>query len=150
MEKNTNRCSNIEHNEINASIYCSKCEIYMCNKCESIHSKLFSNHQSFIIKNNSEDCFTGLCKEENHHNLELEFYCKTHNQLCCIAFLCKVKKNSIGKHSECEICDIEEIKNDKINKFKENIKYLENLSNTFENSINKLKELFLKINKLVL
>ena len=147
MEKNINKCSNLEHSEINANIYCSKCEIYMCNKCENIHSKLFSNHQSFIIKNNSEDCFTGLCKEENHHNLELEFYCKTHNQLCCIACLCKIKKNSIGKHSECEICDIEEIKDDKINKLKENIKCLENLSNTFEDSINKLKELFLKINK---
>jgi len=142
-----NKCSNLEHSEINVNTYCSKCEIYMCNKCENIHSKLCTNHQSYIIKNNSKDFFTGLCKEENHHNLELEFFCKTHNQLCCIACICKIKKNSIGKHSECDVCDIEKIKNEKINKLNENVKCLENLFNTFEDSIHKLKELFLKINK---
>ena len=82
MEVQAKNCANLDHSEIKANIYCSKCEIYMCNKCENIHSKLFNNHQSYIIEKNIEQIITGLCKEENHH-MELQFYCKTHGQSCC-------------------------------------------------------------------
>ena len=146
MENQIKKCSNIEHSEINANSYCNKCEIYICNKCEIIHSNLFKNHQSFIIEKDISDIFTGFCKEEKHH-CELEFFCKTHNQLCCAACLCKIKKKEIGKHKDCDVCLIEDIRDEKINKLKENIKYLEELSKTFEESLNNLKIIFEKISQ---
>ena len=123
--------------------YCKKCEIYMCNKCEIIHSKLFKNHQLFIIGKDNEDVFTGFCKEEKHND-ELEFYCKTHNQLCCAACLCKIKYEGIGQHKDCDICLIKEIKDE--NKLNENIRYLEDISKNLGQVINNLK-LFEKINE---
>ena len=145
MDIKEKKCSNIEHNDTNANSYCSKCEIYMCNKCQNIHSKLCNNHQSFILGKDNDETFTGLCKEESH-NLELQFFCKTHNQLCCVICLCKIKKESMGKHHDCDVCNIEDIKEEKINKLKENIEYLQKLSISFEESINKLKEIYKKIN----
>ena len=79
--------------------------------------------------------------------MELEYFCKTHNQLCCAACLCKIKKNENGKHLDCDTCTIEEIKNVKMNKMKENLKYLEELSNSLQQSIIQLKILFEKINE---
>ena len=35
-------CSSKDHSEAKAITYCIECKIYMCNKCESFHSKLFS------------------------------------------------------------------------------------------------------------
>ena len=145
MEIQEKKCSNIEHKDINANSYCSKCEIYMCNKCQNIHSKLCNNHQNFILEKDNNEIFTGLCKEEKHH-LELQFFCKTHNQLCCALCLCKIKKESMGKHHDCDVCNIEDIKEGKINKLEENIEKLQKLSSSFEESINKLKEIYKKIN----
>ena len=42
------KCSLKEHNEIDAKIYCQECKIYMCNKCENIHSGLINNHHILI------------------------------------------------------------------------------------------------------
>ena len=53
----------------------------------------------------------------------------------------------LGKHHDCEVYNIEDIKDEKINKLKENMKCLEQLSNSFGESINKLKEIFNKINE---
>ena len=145
MEIQEKKCSNIEHKDINVNSYCSKCEIYMCNKCQNLHSKLFNDHQAFVLEKANDEKFTGLCKEERHH-LELQFFCKTHNQLCCALCLCKIKKESMGKHHDCDVCDIEDIKDGKINKLEENIEKLRKLSNSFEESINKLKEIYKKIN----
>ena len=57
MENFRKKCSLKEHKNINAQIYCKKCEIFMCNKCEVHHSKLFENHQNFILNNNIEEFF---------------------------------------------------------------------------------------------
>ena len=145
MENKIKKCSNLEHNEINANSFCSKCEIYMCNKCENIHSKLFNKHQSFILDKDTNLIFAGFCKEENHQ-MELQFFCKTHNHLCCALCLCKIKKGSMGKHHDCDVCNIEDIKDEKINKLKDNIQCLQKLSDSFEESINKLKGIFENIN----
>ena len=48
-------------------------------------------------------------------------------------------------HKDCDVCIIEEIKDEKKNKIKENIKYLENLSKTLEQSINSLNIFFEKL-----
>ena len=112
MEIKDKKCSLTEHEEISAISYCNKCDIYMCNKCEITHSNLCKNHKMFIIKKDIEVVFTGLCPEENH-NKELEFFCKTHNQLCCAVCVCKIRKKNIGNHKDCEVCMIEDIFDDK-------------------------------------
>lgn len=141
MEKKN--CSLKEHNEIQAKIYCQDCKIYMCNKCEKIHSGLCLNHHSYNL---DKKVFTGLCKEENHND-ELVFFCKTHNQLCCAKCIIKVNRKGYGQHMNCEICNIEDTKEDKKNALNENIKKLNKLSKSLEESINKLKILFEKQNQ---
>ena len=85
---------------------------YICNKCEIIHSKLCQNHQIFILDKNNEVIFTWFCREENHFD-KLEFFCKTHNQLCCSACLTKIKINGKGQHKDCDVCIIQDIKEEK-------------------------------------
>ena len=87
MEKKN--CSLKEHSEIEAISYCKVCNIYMCNKCEKIHSGLCQNHHTFKIDKNIKEIFTGFCQEENH-NCELEFFCKNHNILCCAKCIIKI------------------------------------------------------------
>ena len=139
------KCSSKEHLEVNAISYCSICKINMCNKCEKIHSGLLPEHGIYNLNEDFKDIFTGFCKEE--HPLKLEYFCKVHNKLCCGACLCKIKGEGNGQHSECNACFIKEIESEKKNKLKENIKNLEDLSNTLEQSINELKNIFEKINE---
>ena len=89
--------------------------------------------------------FIDICQEENHF-AQLEFFCKTHNELCCAACISKIKDNEYGKHKDCNVCNVEEIKDDKKNKLKKNIQYLEELSNTLQKSIDELKIIQEKIN----
>ena len=118
----------------------------MCNKCEQFHSSLCENHKYFILDKDISNIFTGFCKEKKH-NMELSLFCKDHNQLCCFACISKIKTNEFGKHKDCNICLLEDIKNDKINKLNDNIKYLEELSKTFQESIIKIKEISEKISQ---
>ena len=144
MDIEKQKCSFKEHEKINANFYCGECKVYMCNKCENFHSKLLQKHEIFNIEKDIEQIFTGICKEENHKN-KLEFFCKTHNQLCCAACISKIKKEKYGIHKDCDICIIEDIKDEKQNKIKENIKYLKDLSSSLQNSIKTLNEIFEKI-----
>ena len=119
----------------------------MCKKCYDFHSKLLQSHQSYKLDNEKQnDIFTEFCKEKGH-NLKLEFYCKTHNKLCCGACLCIIKDKGKGQHKECDVCIVEKILQDKKSKISENIKLLEDLSNSFNNSLNQLKKIFEKINE---
>ena len=145
MDNNNKKCSLKKHEEINAISYCQECKIYMCNKCENHHIELFQNHHEHKLDKDINEIFTGFCKEINHFD-KLEFYCKNHNKLCCTACISKIKREGKGQHTDCDVCNIEDIKEEKKNKLKENIKILENLSNTFEQSINELKKIFEKIN----
>ena len=140
------KCSLEEHKEINAIKYCPECRIYMCNKCDTTHSSLLKNHHHPYKLNKEEEIFTGFCKEKNHP-YKLEYFCKTHNQLCC--GLCTVKFNEKreGQHKDCDVCYIEDIKEEKKNKLKENIKCLEDLQNKFNDSIETLKRVFQNIEK---
>ena len=118
----------------------------MCNKCEKMHSSLFPMHQTFNIKDDIKNIVTGICKENNHKN-ELEYFCKTHNILCCVQCIASIKEKGNGEHKDCTICTIEKIQDEKKNKLKENINCLEELSKKLEESINELKKLFIKINE---
>ena len=146
MENKNNKCFSIEHKEIDANSFCFECKIYMCNKCENLHSKLFKYHQSHKLDKDLNEIFTGFCKYKNHKD-ELEFFCKNHNELCCTACISKIKKEGKGQHTDCDVCLIEDIINEKKQKLNENIGKLENLSNNIEEIINQLKTIYEKINK---
>ena len=93
----------------------------MCKKCEIFHSKLCKIHQTKILwefEGNKEEIFPGFYKEERH-NIELEYFCKNYNKLCCPACLCKIKNKRNGEHKDYEVCNLEDLKDIKINKLKE-------------------------------
>ena len=138
------KCSSKIHQENNAISYCQECRLYLCEKCLQIHQELY-NHNQLNINENQSEIFTGICKEKGHINT-LDFFCKTHNKLCCLACISNINKNEYGQHKDCDICIIEEIKEEKRAKFKENIKEFENLSNSVTQSINRLKITFEEIN----
>ena len=145
MDKNSIKCSLDEHNNLNAIIFCSHCKIYMCNKCENFHTKLFKNHNISSI----DKCIIidEFCKEENHRNNKVKYFCRSHNKLCCGLCLCKIKDKENGQHKDCEVCEIEKIKQEKKAKLKENILNLEQLSESLETSINKIKIIIQNINE---
>ena len=146
MEEQKKKYSLKKHIDNDAITYCYECKLYMCNKCESHHSELFENHHKYSIDEINKEIFTGFCNEENHLN-KLEYFCKTHNKLCCAECIINIKHKGNGKHKECNICVIEDIKEEKKNKLNENIKNLQELSNILDESINKLKIIFEKINE---
>ena len=140
------KCSFNEHKNIEAIKLCSDCKIYMCNKCEKLHSGLFLNHHLFNVDQNINDIFSGFCKEENHFD-KLDYFCKTHNLLCCSSCIVKVKKKGKGQHVDCDVCIIEDIKNEKKEILEKNLKELEKISDSLQTSIKELKETFEKMNK---
>ena len=107
------KCSRKEHNEIIAIKYCQECKIFMCKECENHHTNLFNEHHLFDLdkKEDFNEIFTGLCKEQNH-NIELEFFCKTHNKLCCAKCIAKIKEKGNGEHADCDVCFIEDFEKD--------------------------------------
>ena len=141
MKNQSKKCSLKDHKEIDAISYCQMCQIYMCNKCDNIHLKLCQNHCPYNLNQDIKNVFTGICNEENHSN-QLEYYCENHNKLCCAACISKIKGKGNGQHTDCNVYFIEDIKEDKKKKLKENIQLLESLSNSFSQSINELKKLF--------
>jgi len=148
MDETTKMCYHQDHSNIEAVYFCIECKIYICNKCENFHSKLFKNHHKYTLDKNKNisEIFTGFCKEENHLD-KLEFFCKTHNQLCCAGCITKIKIKDKGQHNDCEICSLEDIKESKENLLKENILNLEKLSKEMNVLINEIKVVFEKINK---
>ena len=140
------KCSLEEHKEIDAISFCPECKLYMCNKCQNFHSSpFFKNHNTFNL-NKEGEIFTGFCKEKNHPN-RLEYYCKDHNQLCCSVCIAKLNEKGDGQHKDCNVCNIQNVKDEKKNKLKENIKALEELSNSFNNIFKELKENFENVEK---
>ena len=139
------KCSAETHKESDAISYCEQCKIYMCNKCLNHHKELFKNHQLFNLDKIGKEIFIDLCKKNNHEK-KFEFYCKNHNELCCVCCVSQ-KYKEYGQHKDCDICPIDDIKEEKKNKLSENMKYLQELSNNLENTINELKTIFEKINQ---
>jgi len=140
------KCSRKKHEENKAIFYCPECKIYMCNKCDNHHSELFQDHHQYKLNKDSKLIFTGFCKEINHLE-KLEYFCKSHNVLCCASCITKIKKNGKGQHTDCNVCLLNDIKEEKKNKLKENIKCLEDFSKTLEESIKKLKMVSEKIDE---
>ena len=146
MENEKVKCSLSKHKENVAISFCQECKLNLCNKCEKHHSELFENHHQCKLDKDFSEIFTGLCKEQNHFN-KLEFFCEDHNKLCCASCVTKIKYKIYGQHADCKIFLIENIKEEKQNKLNQNIKILEELSKSFDESYNKLKIIFEKINQ---
>ena len=145
MENKNKKCSSKSHKEINATCYCFNCKIYMCNKCNKLHSELFDNHTSYNLDKEINEIFTGFCTEDTH-SMKLKYYCKNHNKLCCAACIAKIQDKENGQHKNCDVCTIDVIYDEKKEKLEENIKYLENISNDLEQLINDIKLKYEKIN----
>ena len=144
MENKKKNSSFNEHKDIEAISYCFKCQTFLCNKCTNYHKGLFEKHPLNNLDKIKGETFTGFCQEENH-NVKLDYYCKIHNKLCCAFCICKIKGNGNGQHNDCDICFINDIKEEKKSKLKDNIKSLEELSNKLDESIKNLKIIFEKI-----
>ena len=145
MENKRQACFNKNHKESKAISYCQICKVYLCTKCESFHSELHKDHIITNIDKDINEIFTGFCKEKDHFN-KLKYFCKNHNQLCCASCITKIKGEGNGQHTDCDVCLIEGIKQEKKDKLKENIKYLEDLSLNFKQSLDKLKQIYENIN----
>jgi len=100
-----------EHKENDALSFCPECKIFMCDKCEKVHSGLCKNHHPYNL-NNMNEVFFGICQEKNHC-LKLDYFCANHNQLCCPACIAKIKIKGYGKHKDCNVCSIKKIKKQK-------------------------------------
>ena len=147
MENAIKKCSFKSHKEIDAIIYCEECKIYMCKKCGEYHEGLFENHHQYNFKNTPDtDIFINICQEPNHPN-KLEYYCKNHNILCCASCITKIKGLGNGQHKDCDICFITDIKDEKQKLLKNNLKILEDFSNSIEKLIEELKIMFEKVNE---
>ena len=81
-----------------------------------------------------------------NHSYNLEYFCKTHNKLICLACIASIQKKGNGQHKNCKICIIEDIKEEKKNKFKQNIDTLETLFNSVKTSIENIKKSLEDIN----
>ena len=88
--------------------------------------KEMEDHKTINL-NEKKEIFIDKCNIENH-NAKLEFYCKEHNTLCCGLCIAKIKEKGYGQHSECEVINIEKIKDEKRNILKANINYLDELN----------------------
>jgi len=149
MENKKKKCSSLNHLQIDAINYCQDCKIYLCNKCQNFHSELFQNknhHLYNLDKDDINEIFIDICQLENHYS-KFKYFCKTHNVLCYSSCIAKIKNELNGQHTDCDVCLIKNIKDEKEKNLKDNIKFLENLYNTLENSINELKILYEKINE---
>ena len=144
MEIQNAKCSSSKHSEINAVSYCPECNKYLCDKCLNYHAE--TEDHEVIDLNQKNEIFIDKCKVENHND-KLEFYCKEHNTLCCVACTSKIKAEGYGQHSDCDICHIKYIKDEKRNKLNENIEYIEELYNKVNESMNKFKEILEQIKK---
>ena len=119
----------------------------MCNKCEIFHSKLLQNHQVINIDEiNNDKKHNAFCEQQNH-NIELQYFCRNHNILCCAKCITKIKDKENGLHKDCDVCTIEDIKNEKMIKLNENIQNLELLSKNLQESINNLKNIYEKVSQ---
>jgi len=143
------KCSLQTHNSQKVIKYCKECNICMCNECFFHHSKLFINHHLTDISGENGNIFIEFCKEENHSN-KLEYFCKTHNQLCCLSCIGKDSNSENAKHKNCEFCKIEEIKEEKKSNLEKNLKLLEDLSNKIKEKkeTKKLEDFYEKMEKL--
>ena len=90
------------------------------------------------LNEDKKEKFTGFC-EEKSHMCELEYFCKTHNKLCCVACISKLTNEYNGHHNNCDFCNIKNIEEEKKDIIKQNLINLNNLSKKYDKSTYNLK-----------
>lgn len=148
MENQILKCSNHKHSNQNQNAikYCIECNIYLCQECFNLHFQLFIEHHLLDLNEGLTHLFNGFCKEDGHQK-KFEYYCETHNQLCCSSCIEKDKTIESSKHKDCIIHDIYDIKENKKNLLENNMNYIEELSNNINEKLIKINNLYEKLNK---
>ena len=139
------KCYTKSHANKRAIKYCLNCKKYLCEICTASHIKCDRKHELYSIDKDLNISFTGACTEKNHPN-KLDYYCSTHNNLCCAACLCKIKERGDGQHTECNACYIEDIKEEKRKKLNDNINILKELSQNIKKKVKEIKKIYEKTN----
>ena len=80
----------------------------------------------------------GTMNQSNETYSKLDYFCKNHNKLCCLSCIAKIKGEGIGQHKDCDVFFIKEIKDEKINKLKENPNQNRNLK--VKEAVKKMKK----------
>ena len=143
MENSIKKCYNKAHANKKAVKYCLICNKHLCEICASSHFKCDREHELYSLDNDLNLNFTGTCNEKNHPN-NLDYYCSTHNNLCCAACLCKIKEKGDGQHTECNVCYIGEIKDEKKKILSNNINKLKDLSQKVKKWLKEIKKIYEK------
>ena len=144
-EISINKCNNNEHSEQTATNYCFRCKKFLCETCSTSHYSAKPKHNLFSVEKDLNLNFSGFCKLENHPN-KLDYYCSTHNHLCCAACLCKIKDKGDGQHTECKACYIGEIKDEKKKLLKENLKLLKKFSLNMKKMLRDIMNIYERVN----
>ena len=141
MESLFKRCYTKSHWNKKATKRCFTCNKDFCEICAGAHSRCDRKHELHSLDTDSKNFnFTGLCKEDNH--TKLNYFCKTHNNLCCAACLCKIKEKGDGQHTECNACHIDEIKDEKKTKLNNCINILKNLLKNNKKMLKEIKRIY--------
>lgn len=144
MNFQNKKCSFAKHSEKYGKITCVNCNMNLCKECEIFHSNFCKEHLTYNIEKEQKDIFNIFCQEPEH-KIKFEYFCRSHNILCCARCITKIKNEKNGKHTDCDICNIEDIVESKKNKFNENIETLTELSNSIQASIDNIKNIYDKI-----
>ncbi|VDI49321.1 Hypothetical predicted protein [Mytilus galloprovincialis] len=87
------------HLNKSAEEYCPQCEEALCRECKDHHklSKLLKSHQTITVDkyNKLPPFIKQISQNCEEHDCFLEFYCKSHDALCCKLCL-------ISGHKECK------------------------------------------------
>ena len=144
-ENSINKCYYNEHSEQTATNFCFKCKKFLCETCSTSHYDTNPKHNLFSVDKDLHLNFTGFCNEGNHPN-KLDYYCSTHNNLCCAACLCKLKENGDGQHTECKVCYIGDIKEEKKKLLNANLKLLKKFSINIKKMLMDINNIYDRVN----
>ena len=143
MEKSIKKCYLKSHSNKKAVKYCPNCNKYLCEICVASHKKCDRKNELLPEDKEMNLKTKGICTESNHPN-KLNYYCITHNNLCCAACLCKIKEKGDGQHTECNVCHIGKIKDEKKKILFNNINILKDFSQNIKKKLKLIKKIYEK------
>ena len=143
MEKSIKKCYLKSHSNKKAVKYCPNCKKYLCEICVASHNKCDRKNELLPEDKEMNLKTKGICTESNHPN-KLNYYCITHNNLCCAACLCKIKEKGDGQHTECNVCHIGKIKDEKKKILFNNINILKDFSQNIKKKLKLIKKIYEK------
>ena len=93
------KCS--KHQNAEVVTYYPECKKFCCTECDKLMRELFPEYHPLPIEEASELTLTfeDRCKEIGHSDCPLNYFCKTHNELCCS----ECAYSGTGKHRGCAV-----------------------------------------------